>query len=60
DVDEILNGRHVGEVAGFQVQPVVLECPVGDGEKGTACRGTASDVIADGLLQIEYDGSNLR
>ena len=53
DVDEILNGPHVGEVARLQVQPVVLECAIGDGEKGTACRDTASDVIADGLLQID-------
>ena len=33
DVDEILNGPHVGEVARLQVQPVVLECAIGDGEK---------------------------
>ena len=51
DVDEILNGPHVGEVARLQVQPVVLECPIGDGEKCSTSCCVAPDVIADRLFQ---------
>ena len=51
DVDEILNGPHVGEVARLQVQPVVLECPIGHGEKCSTSRCVAPDVVADGPRQ---------